>query len=62
MKDIVKILGLAIGIILLIVEKKRQTHKYVRIIEIIIIVACLGVGMPDFIKGFKEGWQSAGKP
>lgn len=55
MKDIVIILGIIIGGILLIVGKKGQTHKHVKIIGIIIIVVCLGMVIPDFIKGFIDG-------
>jgi len=49
------ILALIIGVILLIVGKKTQIHKYSKNIGILIIVACLCMIMPDFIKGFIDG-------
>ncbi len=55
MKAIIIILALIIGVILLIIGKKTQIHKYSKNIGILIIVACLCMVMPDFIKGFIDG-------
>ncbi|MDD3224788.1 MAG: hypothetical protein PHX70_08860 [Clostridium sp.] len=51
------ILGLIIGIILVIIGKKASVNKYVKIIGILIIIVCLCIVIPDFIKGFKDGFN-----
>lgn len=57
MKEVIIILGLIIGVILLIVGNKIQTYKYLRIIGIIIILVCLVIEIPSFIKGLIDGLQ-----
>ena len=55
MMDIIIILALIIGVILIIVGKKTPIHKYLKNLGILIIVVCLCMAIPDFIKGFKAG-------
>ncbi|ACA44937.1 hypothetical protein FDC22_12620 [Clostridium botulinum] len=55
MKDIIRILGLIIGVAMLIVGKKTKKYKYVNTIGKIIILVCLAMAVPDFIRGFIDG-------
>ncbi|MCW6108914.1 hypothetical protein [Clostridium sporogenes] len=55
MKDIIIILALIIGVVMLIAGKKTQKYKYVNTIGKVIILVCLGMAVPDFIRGFIDG-------
>lgn len=55
MKDIIISLGLIIGVVMLIVGKKTKKYKYVNTIGKVIILVCLGMVVPDFIRGFIDG-------
>ncbi|EQB4338355.1 hypothetical protein ACYJ2U_000947 [Clostridium botulinum] len=55
MKDIIIILALIIGVFMLIVGKKTKKYKYVNAIGTFIILVCLAMAVPDFIRGFIDG-------
>ncbi|NFL57020.1 hypothetical protein FDB79_15965 [Clostridium botulinum] len=55
MKDIIIILALIIGVVMLVVGKKTKKYKYVNAIEKVIILVCLAMAVPDFIRGFIDG-------
>ncbi|APF28113.1 putative membrane protein [Clostridium sporogenes] len=55
MKDIIISLGLIICVVMLIVGKKTKKYKYVNTIGKVIILVCLGMAIPDFIRGFIDG-------
>jgi hypothetical protein len=62
MLDIIGILGIISGVILLIIGIKKPNLKPLKIFGIlIIIIMSLVIVAPDFIKGFKEGWNAASK-
>ncbi|AJD30787.1 MULTISPECIES: hypothetical protein [Clostridium] len=55
MKDIIISLGLIIGVVMLVVSKKTKKYKYVNAIGKVIILVCLAMAVPDFIRGFIDG-------
>ncbi|KEI98961.1 hypothetical protein N496_05040 [Clostridium botulinum A2B3 87] len=55
MKDIIISLGLMVGIVMLIVGKKTKKYKYVNAIGTFIILVCLAMAAPDFLRGFIDG-------
>ncbi|HCL4547886.1 hypothetical protein EXM36_11535 [Clostridium botulinum] len=55
MKDIIIILALIIGDVMLVVGKKTKKYKYVNAIGKVIILVCLAMAVPDFIRGFIDG-------
>ncbi|OPD37712.1 hypothetical protein AL714_06725 [Clostridium botulinum] len=55
MKDIIIIPALIIGDVMLVVGKKTKKYKYVNAIGKVIILVCLAMAVPDFIRGFIDG-------
>ncbi|APQ73786.1 hypothetical protein RSJ21_05755 [Clostridium botulinum] len=55
MKDIIIILALIIDVVMLVVGKKTKKYKYVNAIGKVIILVCLAMAVPDFIRGFIDG-------
>lgn len=58
MSDIITICGIIIGIVLLIIGKKRPDLKLIKIFGILIIIISLAISAPEMIKGFKDGWNA----
>ncbi|MFV3010717.1 hypothetical protein ACLD43_03020 [Clostridium botulinum] len=58
MKDIIISLGLIIGVIMLIVSKKTKKYKYVNAVGTVIILVCLTMAAPDFLRGFIDGMKA----
>lgn len=61
MTDVITICGVIIGVLLLILGKKRPNLKLLNLCGILIIIISLVIGAPDLINGFKEGYNSARK-
>lgn len=55
MRDIISIISIVIGIIFLVIGKKKHNLKVLKFVGILIILIALIVAAPDFIKGFKDG-------
>ncbi|EJO5347781.1 hypothetical protein NRP93_001873 [Clostridium botulinum] len=58
MKDIIISLGLIIGVVMLVVSKKTKKYKYINAIGKVIILVCLVMAIPDFIRGCIDGMTS----
>jgi len=55
MKDIIISSGLIIGVVMLVVSKKIKKYKHVNSIGKVIILVCLAMAVPDFLRGFIDG-------
>lgn len=62
MQNIILILAIIAGIILFIVGKKKQEHKYMKILGLITILLCLIIIAPSFIRGFADGFTHGPRP
>ncbi|MBK1813815.1 hypothetical protein JHL18_24660 [Clostridium sp. YIM B02505] len=58
MNDIISILGIVIGVILLVLGRKKENGKSLKLIGGLLIIVGIGLAVPDFFKGFASGFSA----
>lgn len=60
--DIISIMGIVIGLLLWFIGRKKEDYKMIRTIGLIILAISIVVVIPNFLKGFREGFINGPRP
>ncbi len=62
MLDIISIIGIVIGLFLWFIGRKKEDYKMLQTIGLIILAVSIVVVIPNFLKGFREGFMNGPTP